>query len=218
MSKPHGLETIEIASKRRERRRAWILEITTSLEYEKLGFKRWGFEQIRGYLRKKAFFPRLRKRRNCLRARMRGCAWGVMCGWEGGILLFSPTVWAGNRGERKDTHTGTHAGTYMQMMHGDSLRGGNGRGGDSTPPWEVQCLSAMVPWHPDRHITFFTKGRPKSAQQLRDSTVAARRAQSVTVPSSWVSRECRSPRLRSPPLKNARFRPKPEKNGPQMDF
>ena len=54
-------------------------------------------------------------------------------------------------------------------------------------------------------ITFFAKGRPKSAQQLRDSTVAARRVQSVTVPSSRVSRECRSPGLRSPPFKNARF-------------
>ena len=53
-------------------------------------------------------------------------------------------------------------------------------------------------------ITFFVKGRPKSARQSRDSTVAARRVQSVTVPSSRVSRECRSPGLRSPPLKNAR--------------
>ena len=33
-------------------------------------------------------------------------------------------------------------------------------------------------------ITFFAKGRPKSARQSRDSTVAARRVQSVTVPSS----------------------------------
>ena len=49
-------------------------------------------------------------------------------------------------------------------------------------------------------ITFFVKGRPKSARQSRDSTVAARSVQSVTVPSSWVSRECRSPGLRSPPL------------------
>ena len=53
-------------------------------------------------------------------------------------------------------------------------------------------------------ITFFVKGWPKAARQSRDSTVAARRAQSVTVPSSRVSRECRSPGLRSPPLKNAR--------------
>ena len=53
-------------------------------------------------------------------------------------------------------------------------------------------------------ITFFVKGRPKSARQSRDSTVAARSVQSVTVPSSRVSRECRSPGLRSPPLKNAR--------------
>ena len=51
-------------------------------------------------------------------------------------------------------------------------------------------------------ITFFVKGRPKSARQSRDSTVAARSVQSVTVPSSRVSRECRSPGLRSPPLKN----------------
>ena len=53
-------------------------------------------------------------------------------------------------------------------------------------------------------ITFFVKGRPKSARQSRDSTVAARSVQSVTVPSSRVSRECRSPGLRSPPFKNAR--------------
>ena len=35
-------------------------------------------------------------------------------------------------------------------------------------------------------ITVFVKGRPKSARQSRDSTVAARRVQSVTVPSSRV--------------------------------
>ena len=50
-------------------------------------------------------------------------------------------------------------------------------------------------------ITFFVKGRPKSARQSHDSTVAARSVQSVTIPSSRVSRECRSPGLRSPPLK-----------------
>ena len=49
-------------------------------------------------------------------------------------------------------------------------------------------------------ITFFVKGRPKSARQSRDSTVVARRVQSVTVPSSRVSRECRSPRVKVPPL------------------
>ena len=43
----------------------------------------------------------------------------------------------------------------------------------------------------------FVEGRPKSVQQLRDSTVAARRAQSVTVPSSRVTSECRSPGFRS---------------------
>ena len=50
-------------------------------------------------------------------------------------------------------------------------------------------------------ITFFAKGRPKSARQSCDSTVAARRVQSVTVPSSRVSREWRSRGLRSPSLK-----------------
>ena len=45
-----------------------------------------------------------------------------------------------------------------------------------------------------------TKRRPKSVRLSRDSTVTARRVESVTVPSSRVSRECRSPGLRSPPL------------------
>ena len=53
-------------------------------------------------------------------------------------------------------------------------------------------------------ITFFAKRRPKSARQSRDSTVVAHRVQSVTVPSSRVSRECRSPGLRCPPLRHAR--------------
>ena len=47
---------------------------------------------------------------------------------------------------------------------------------------------------------FFVKRRPKSARQSRDSTVAAHRVQSVTVPSSRVSRECRSPQVKVPPL------------------
>ena len=50
------------------------------------------------------------------------------------------------------------------------------------------------------NITWVVKRRPKPARQLRDGTVAARRAQSVTVPSFRVTRECRSPGLRSPPL------------------
>ena len=35
----------------------------------------------------------------------------------GGILLFSPTVWAGSGGERRDTRTGTRTGTYTRMLH-----------------------------------------------------------------------------------------------------
>ena len=56
-------------------------------------------------------------------------------------------------------------------------------------------------------ITFFVKGQPKSARQLRDSTLAACRVQSVTVPSSRVSRACHSPGLRSPPLKKCPNKP-----------
>ena len=41
-------------------------------------------------------------------------------------------------------------------------------------------------------IAFFLKGRPKSAQHLRDSAVAARGVQSVTVPSCPMVPECRS--------------------------
>ena len=33
----------------------------------------------------------------------------------GGILLFSPTVWAGSGG-RGGTHTGTRTGTYTRML------------------------------------------------------------------------------------------------------
>ena len=55
--------------------------------------------------------------------------------------------------------------------------------------------SAVVTPGPSREcdITFFVKGREKSAQQLRDSTVAVRRVQSVTVLSSRVTRKCHSP-------------------------
>ena len=86
---------------------------------------------------------------------------------------------------------------------GDFLRGGggNGRGGFHAAVRGTMFVrkGAVTPG-PSREfdITFFVKGRPKSTQQLRDSTVAVRRVQSVTVPSSRVTRKCRSPRLRSP--------------------
>ena len=48
-------------------------------------------------------------------------------------------------------------------------------------------------------ITFFVKGRPKFAQQLRDSTVAVRRAQSVTVHPGCHANVV--PRIKVPPLK-----------------
>ena len=90
---------------------------------------------------------------------------------------------------------------------GDFLRGVTEGGGFHTPVRGTMFVrdGAVTPG-PSREcdITFLVKGRPKSARQSRDSTVAARRAQSVTVPSARVSRDCRSPGLRSPPFKNAR--------------
>ena len=85
---------------------------------------------------------------------------------------------------------------------GEFLRGGVRKGGGFHTPVRgtmFVCNGAVTPG-PSREcdITFFVRGQPKSARQSRDSTVAARRVQSVTVPSSRVSRECRSPGLRSP--------------------
>ena len=79
---------------------------------------------------------------------------------------------------------------------GVSLRGVTEGGGFHTAVRGTMFVrdGAVTP-RPSRecNIAFFVKGRPKSAQQLRDSTVAACRVQSVTVPSSRVTRECRSP-------------------------
>ena len=82
--------------------------------------------------------------------------------------------------------------------------GGNGRGGFCTPVRGTMFVrnGAVTPGPScECDITFFVKGRPKCARQSRDSAVTGRRVQSVTVPSSRVSRECRSLVLRSPPLK-----------------
>ena len=89
------------------------------------------------------------------------------------------------------------------LQRSGTLRGGNGRGGGFHTPVRgtmFVCNGAVTPG-PSREcdITFFVKGRPKCARQSLDS-----RVQSVTVPSSRVSNECRSPGLRFPPLKNAR--------------
>ena len=88
---------------------------------------------------------------------------------------------------------------------GDFLRGvTEGGGGFHTPVRGTMFVrnGAVTPGPSHEcDITFFVKGRPKSARQSRDSTLAVRRVQSVTVPSSRVSRECRSPGLRSPLFK-----------------
>ena len=71
------------------------------------------------------------------------------------------------------------------------------------PPKNHQKIPRKI--HPEfwseKFPSDFCRSLWKSARQSRDSTVAAHRVQSVTVPSSWVSRECRSPGLRPPPLK-----------------
>ena len=121
----------------------------------------------------------------------RGCeGWGC----DRGKLLQAP--------EPRKNHP-------LDSFFGDFFffKGGNGRGGIPHPVRGTMFVrnGAVTPG-PSREcdITFFVKRRPESARQSRDSTVAARRVQSVTVPSSRVSRECRSPGLRSPSLKNAR--------------
>ena len=92
---------------------------------------------------------------------------------------------------------------FLESPFQGLLRGGDGRGGFHTPVRGTMFVrnGAVTPGPPrECDITFFVKGRPKSAKRSHDSTVAARRVQSVTVPSSRVSHECRSPGLRSPPL------------------
>ena len=71
----------------------------------------------------------------------------------------------------------------------DFLRGGTEGGRIHTAVRGTMLVrnSAVTPG-PSREydITFFAKGRPKSAQQLRDSTVASCRVQRVTALSSRV--------------------------------
>ena len=86
--------------------------------------------------------------------------------------------------------------SYTKIVRGVT----EGGGGFHTPVRGAMFVSnGTVTPGPSREcdITFFAKGRPKSARQSRDSTVAARRVQRVTVPSFQVSRECRSPGLNS---------------------
>ena len=76
--------------------------------------------------------------------------------------------------------------------------------------WEVQCLSAMVPWHPDRHASATSPSFLRDDQNLRDNhvTVQWRRAGCSLRASPYRHPGYHAnvvPGLRSPPLKNARF-------------
>ena len=73
----------------------------------------------------------------------------------------------------------TEGGGIPYRLRGTMFVGNFARDGAVTPGPSRVC-----------DITTSVKRRPKSAQQSRDSTVAAHRAQSVTVPSSQVTREC----------------------------
>ena len=104
----------------------------------------------------------------------------------------------------KKKNQGPHAGTTLRRadIRGFFKGGVTEGGGFHTRVRGTMFVrdGAVTPG-PSRKcdITFFVKGRPKSARQSRDSTVATRSVQSVTVPSSRVSRECRSPGVKVPP-------------------
>ena len=89
-------------------------------------------------------------------------------------------------------------GRFPECLNRGLFKGGNGRRGISHPG---ERYNVCPRWCRDTRTV--TRVRH---HLLRDSTRAARRVQSVTVPSSRVSRECRSPGLRSPPFKNARLK------------
>ena len=94
---------------------------------------------------------------------------------------------------------------WQGPLVGDFLRGGT-EGGDSTPPWDVQCLSAMVPWHLDLHASATSPSLLRDDQNLRNKCVAVlwQRAKHRASPHPHLDvTRMSSPGLRSPPLTNA---------------
>ena len=79
----------------------------------------------------------------------------------------------------------------MGIFKGGVTEGG---GFDTAVRGTIFVRNGAVTPGPSRkcNITWVVKGGPKPAQQLHDSTVAGCKTQSVTVPSSRVTRECRS--------------------------
>ena len=61
-------------------------------------------------------------------------------------------------------------------------------GGDSTPLWEVQCLSAMMPWHPDCHASATSPSLFRDDQNLRNNCVTVQ----------WRRAGCRASPYRHP--------------------
>ena len=100
------------------------------------------------------------------------------------------------------THSTAICESTIAIVSGTFGGGGYGRGGGfhTTVIGAMFVRNGAVTPGPSREcdINFCVKGRPRSAQQLRDSAVVARRVR-ATVPSSQVTCECRSPGLRSPP-------------------
>ena len=110
-------------------------------------------------------------------------------------LLYYRTCSVGNT-QKKWSSTGKMAHAYSRGL----FRGGNGRGGIHTPVRGTMFVrdGAVTPG-PSREcdITFFVKGRPKSARQSRDSTVAADRLRTVIPGVTRMS----FPQVKFPPVK-----------------
>ena len=107
----------------------------------------------------------------------------------------------------KVTRRNSHLSPSLFVAHcSGTLTGGGGRNGREEGFHTAMrgtlfvCNGAVTPGQSrEFDITFVVKGRPRSTQKLRDSTVVARRVQSVTVPSSRMTHECRSPRVKVSP-------------------
>ena len=94
---------------------------------------------------------------------------------------------------------------FVKKKLGDFLREGVTQGGGFTARWEVQCLSAMVPWHPDRHASATSPSLLRDDQNLRDNRVTVQWRRAGCRASPYRHPGCRAnvvpPGLGPPPLK-----------------
>ena len=59
----------------------------------------------------------------------------------------------------------------VHVVFSGTVRGGVTEGGDSTLPWEVQCLSVMALWHPDHHASATSPPLLREDEYLRNNCV-----------------------------------------------